>query len=221
MWSTADEAGAPLAPAPRDGDRSRRPRCRPSALVRIDEVDAGCRRGRAPPGSRARPARRAWRNGWSSSFTARSIVAAASSTLSAIAQTDGAVGDVEGMGEAFLLAVDDDVDVALAPARDVLRLVLARLGEAEPGSSFSKSAAAVWSSSRTRRTRRRRTPRAAAAPAGPATAAPVRRAQLVEHEDQRALPVDRDAARRAGAEAVVEDLEREKPVVAGGLAARP
>ena len=41
--------------------------------------------------------------------------------------------------------------------------------------------------------------------------------QLVEHEEQRALAVDRDAARRAGAELVVEDLEREQPVVAGGL----
>ena len=35
----------------------------------------------------------------------------------------GAVRDVEGVGEALLLAVDDDVDVALLPARDVLGFV--------------------------------------------------------------------------------------------------
>ena len=37
-----------------------------------------------------------------------------------MAQTDGAVGDVEAVGEAVLVAVDDDVDVALAPQRDSL-----------------------------------------------------------------------------------------------------
>ena len=51
----------------------------------------------------------------------------------------------------------------------------------------------------------------------PGTAVPGPAPQLVEHEDQRALPVDRDAARRSGPEAVVEDLEREQPVEAGGL----
>ena len=32
--------------------------------------------------------------------------------------------------------------------------------------------------------------------------------------DQRALPIDRDATRRAGAELIVEDFEREQPLVA-------
>ena len=59
---------------------------------------------------------------------------------------------------------------------------------------------------RARRQRRRSPARRARGPA-----------QLVQHEDQRAMAVDRDAARRAGAEPVVEDLERQQPVVAGGL----
>src|SRR5829696_1060814 len=127
-----------------------------------------------------------------------------------------AMGDVEGMGEAFLLAVDDDVDVALAPAGDVLRLVLARLGEAEPGEQLLeiRGRGLVHREldeldARARRARRQRR-QARNGGAGPAP-------QLVEHEDQRALPVDRDAARRSGPEAVAEDLVREKPVVAGGL----
>src|SRR5215213_11145098 len=105
-----------------------------------------------------------------------------------------AMGDVEGMGEAFLLAVDDDVDVALAPAGDVLRLVLARLGEAEPGEQrleirggglVHRELDELDAGARRARRQRRQARNGGAGPAP----------QLVEHEDQRALPVDRDAAR--------------------------
>jgi hypothetical protein len=43
------------------------------------------------------------------------------------------------------------------------------------------------------------------------------RPTAIEHEDEGALAVDRDAARRSGPEAVAEDLVREEPVVAGRL----
>ena len=42
-------------------------------------------------------------------------------------------------------------------------------------------------------------------------------AQFVQHEEERALPIDRNATRRAGAKAVTEDLEREQPVEPGCL----
>ena len=44
-----------------------------------------------------------------------------------------AVHDVEGMGKAFLLAVDHEVDVALGPARHRLGAVLSGPPEAQPG----------------------------------------------------------------------------------------
>ena len=56
----------------------------------VDEVDAGCRRARAPPGCRARPAPTACRKGWSRSARARSTVAARVVDAAApSAQTDG------------------------------------------------------------------------------------------------------------------------------------
>src|SRR4051812_7217960 len=41
--------------------------------------------------------------------------------------------------------------------------------------------------------------------------------QAVEHEKQRALPVDSNAPRRARTEPIAEDLEREEPVEPGRL----
>ena len=139
-------------------------------------------------------------------------------------QRDGAdrraVGDVEGMGEALLVGVDDEVDAALAPAVDRLGLVLPRLGEAEAaqdalellgrplvhGELDELDAAAARARRQLRQARHGR--------AGPA-------AKLVEEEAERALAVDGDAAGGAGPEAVVEDLEREQAVEAGRREAPP
>ena len=77
-----------------------RARVRRPVRLEIDVPDAGraracgrrnttgCRRARARPECRARPARRAWRNGRSSSFTARSTVARRIVDPSATAQTE-------------------------------------------------------------------------------------------------------------------------------------
>ena len=46
---------------------------------------------------------------------------------------------------------------------------------------------------------------------------PVRTPQLVEQVDEQATPVDGDASRRPGAELIVEDLQREQAVIAGGV----
>ena len=113
------------------------------------------------------------------------------------------------MGEAFLLAIDDQVDVALAPARHGLRAMLAGAAEAQPGQQRLRAAARRWSSAENSM---KLTPSALARGG---RADPVLVAELVEHEAQRAMAVDRDAARRAGAELVVEDLERQGAVVAG------
>ena len=57
-------------------------------------------------------------------------------------RADGrAVHDVEGMGEAFLLAIDDQVDVALAPACDGLRAMPAGAAKPSPAKSSSRRAA--------------------------------------------------------------------------------
>ena len=102
---------------------------------------SGCRRRRAPPGCRARPAPTAWWNGWSSSRVARSNVAAASSTREPERADRRAVHEVEGMGEALLLAVDHEVDVALAPSRHRLGAVLAGAAEAEARQQRLRAAA--------------------------------------------------------------------------------
>ena len=128
----------------------------------------------------------------------------------------GAVGDVEGVGKALLFGVHHDVDGALRPPRHRLRLVHAGAREAEAaqhvlerrcralihGELDEFGAAAL----RPRRQRGEFPRREAGA-----------LAQLVEQEQQRALPVHRDAAGGTGAELVVEYLEREKVVEAGRL----
>ena len=89
---------------------------RPSSLFGIDEID------RLPPSPRtagisSSPGPTAWRNGVSRSFSARSSVAAASSTLRHMAQTEGAVRDLVGVRKALLVAVEHEVDRALRPVR--------------------------------------------------------------------------------------------------------
>ena len=104
----------------------------------------GCRRGRAPPGCRARPGRPPGGTAGREASTARSIVADASSTRSAMAQTDEPCVMLKEWAKPSFSRVDDDVDVALPPAVDGLRLVLAGLGEAEAArAALSKSTAAV------------------------------------------------------------------------------
>ena len=136
------------------------------------------------------------------------------------AQRDGAHGravrDVEGMREAFLLGVDHEIDVALLPARHGLGLVLAGAAEAEAGEELREvrrgplvdrkldelDAMAARAVRQRRRTRR-----------DDAGLPP----QLIEQVDERAMAVDRDRARRARAELVVEDFQRDEAVIAGRL----
>jgi hypothetical protein len=120
------------------------------------------------------------------------------------------------MREALGLGVDHEVDAALLPARDRFRLVHAGLAETQAGDEalergrrrlvereLDELDAGALRRRRQRRQRRDRVSRA--------------RPQAVEQVHERALAVDRDAARRAGAELVVEDLEREPALVAGFL----
>ena len=128
----------------------------------------------------------------------------------------GAVRDVVGVREAFLLGVDDDVDGALPPARHRLRLVHSGPREAEAlqrrlegdGAALVDGELDELGAEAFRSRRQRGKPRLRGA--GP-------RPQLVEQEQQRAVAVDGHAAGRARAELVVEDLERERAVEAGGL----
>ena len=111
--------------------------------------------------------------------------------------------------------VDDDVDIALAEERR------------HPWSGAGRVARSPASPAA------RRAPRASASSAANSTNstpstpiavrhAPARRSRcrarsrhLVHEIDQRAAAVDRDRLRRAAAELVVEDLERQRPVIAG------
>src|SRR3984893_4696583 len=126
------------------------------------------------------------------------------------------VRDVEGMGKTLFLAVDNDVYIALAPAGYRLGLVHAGFRKAEAlqdrfergrggfiDGEFDEFHAAADRSGRQGRQAR---DFLAGLPA-----------QLVQQMDQRALPIDRDATRRAGAELIVEDLERQQPVETGRL----
>jgi hypothetical protein len=126
------------------------------------------------------------------------------------------VDDLEGVREALAFAIDDDVDAALPPARDRLRTVdaglrethavqepLERCGRRLVHREFDEFDAAAGRA-------RRRVGQARHRDAG----VPLER---VQHLDQRTLPVDRHAARGAGAEAIVEDLQRQEPVEARRL----
>ena len=118
-----------------------------------------------------------------------------------------AVHQVEGMGEALLLAVDHQVDVALRPARHRLGAVLPRPPEAQPGQQGLESRRVLVVG--------REFDEAHALGMGARRQAEFAGAELVHHEAQRAMSVDRHAVRRAAAELVVEDLERQRVVVAG------
>ena len=65
-----------------------------------------------------------------------------------------AVSDVEGMGKAFLLGVDDQIDVALVPARDRFGLVPSGAAKAEPLERGLRAWARWRRRQRIRRTRR-------------------------------------------------------------------
>ena len=126
-----------------DGDRGRprwshpppcrRIRCPRPARARCSNPGSrrGCRRRPRTAGMSSSPGPTGWRNGSSSS----SVGAFERCRRVVDLQPEGAhrraVGDVEGMREAFLLGVDDEVDVALMPARHGLGLVPAGPPEAE------------------------------------------------------------------------------------------
>ena len=121
------------------------------------------------------------------------------------------------MREGIVLGVEDEVDVALPVQRHVLGPVRADMREAHRVEHRGRAAGRVSSSTansmnskpwQTGGGGRRRAARAGAA------IAVARRAQLFFEQQQRAHAVDRGRARRRGAEFVVEDLERDRPVVA-------
>ena len=110
------------------------------------------------------------------------------------------------MREAVGVGVDDEVDRALAPARHLLRAVPAGQPEAEAAeerrsasASSSETANSIHSTA-----------------SGRARGGMRARPGAVAEPDQRALAVLGDPPRRGHAEAVVEDLEAEPAVVAGG-----
>ena len=123
---------------------------------------------------------------------------------------------VEGMREAVLVSIHHDVDVALPPPGHCFRAMAAGLPKSEPAQRlFEPWRAALvhgefdeldscadglwrkgWQVGR---------------------AAPVRPAEFVEHDNQRALSVDGDAARRTRAKAIVEYLKRKQTVESGGV----
>ena len=118
---------------------------------------------------------------------------------------------VEAVREPFGLAVHDDVDVALLPTRDRFAAVLRGRHEAErrehaperlrflvAGRELDELHAFDVDARRHRRLDRRARPRR----------------HFVVQELQRAIAVDRDTARGAGAKSVVEDLERPIALVA-------
>ena len=133
-----------------------------------------------------------------------------------MAQTDVPCDQIGGMGEALALGVDDEVDVALPeerrhPWRHAGRPGGSRAcGTARPARAASASSAANSTNS---------TPEHADAVGhvGAATArcAGSSRATWSIEIDQRAPAVDRDRLRRAAAELVVEDLERQIAIIAG------
>src|SRR5205085_2436721 len=116
--------------------------------------------------------------------------------------------------EAVLLGIEHEVDLTLGPARHRLRAVEARTAEAKPAEQRLEAwregivdreldeldALAADALGQGREARDRM--------AGPAP-------ELIQHEEQRAPAVDGDAAGRAGAEAVVEDLQRQDAAEAG------
>src|SRR5260221_1663248 len=116
------------------------------------------------------------------------------------------VRDVERVRKPLLLAVDDDVDVALAPAGDRLRLVDAGRGEAEPAQHRLERRCGplvdreLQELDALARRRRRQGRRAAYIDAG-------RFAELVQHEEERALTVDGNASGGPGTEPVAEDFK--------------
>ena len=137
MWSTR------VRPAPA-GRSPRRlevdvPEPRPARSCRRRNR-AGCRRARARRNVQLARAD-ALGERRSSSFTARSTVAAASSTRSADRADRGAVGDVEGMREPFLVAVHDDVDVALRQRVTALERCAPARAKPRPRSVVSNAAA--------------------------------------------------------------------------------
>ena len=122
--------------------------------------------------------------------------------------------------EAVLVAVEDEIDPALRPARDRLRLVLADLAESQSGEQlrqFRRRAVVrrEFKELDTEASRARRDLRRGQSLSGFAERARAA-AHLVHEIDERALAIDRDAARRARAKLVVEDFERQQTAVAGG-----
>ena len=107
------------------------------------------------------------------------------------------------------------MDRALRPVRDRLRLVLADLAEAQSGKQLGEASRGAVVGGEFEELdaeafgARRDLRRGFGERAGPV-------AHLVHQIDQRALAIDGDAARRAGAELVVEDFQRQDAAVAGG-----
>ena len=136
-------------------------------------------------------------------------------------ERDGAdartVGDVVRMRKAVGFAVDDEFDLALRPPLDRLAAMQPGLAEAELAEQFGEIAGLVLvdgefhkadaAALRLRFERGRQS---------------LRRLlrhfdrKLILQQDQRAQPVGGGARRRAGTKLVVEDFERERPVIAGG-----
>ena len=84
--------------------------------------------------------------GWSRSAMARSTVRASVVDPQSQGADGGSVRDVEGMREAFLVSIHDDVDVALPPAGHSLRAMDAGLLKSEPAQGFFEAAGAPRSS---------------------------------------------------------------------------
>src|SRR5262245_3634006 len=117
------------------------------------------------------------------------------------------MSNVIGMGEAILVGVGDNVDPALRPSGDRLRNVLPRSGEAETPEQLLKAWRLHLVDSKFDKCCPAR-PGAGRQRVGQIRLRTAAGARLVQHEDQRAVPIDGDATSRAGAKLIVEDLER-------------
>ncbi len=129
----------------------------------------------------------------------------------------GAVGDVEGMGETLALGIDDEGDGALGPDLDLLGAVTAGAAEAEARDEAAELGRGGFVEGELDEFDALD---GAARRQGQRSALGVRRdvgeADAVGEGEEGALAVDGDGAGGAGAELVVEDLEGEDAVVAGG-----
>src|ERR687894_1606561 len=103
------------------------------------------------------------------------------------------MGDVEGMGEALLLAINNNVDVTLPPVRHILRTMHASLGKAKATQNMLKRFGAPLAHGELDELHavagrpRGKFGQARHWNAGPSL-------KLVKHKEQRALTIDRHAA---------------------------